>query len=158
MQRNVSPSIARDFGTRIAPTKSGLEYLSSLPKDQLNNIITGQRFGKQDKSAKAGSFKSFTAQERTAIEDSIRSANERGDLPTDYAEQNFQDDEWFFRYPSVRRVVFDNQEDYNNYLQEQNDNLIDNRYVVSDKQDFTLNLFMYQKELLKLKNKKLLEP
>lgn len=132
MQNKVSPNVAKDFGLRIAPTKTGLEYLSTLSEEELNKIVPDKNLITKIKEAKSGSFKALSDDERNRLTTYIQDGKDN--LPADYAEKNFKDREWFFRYPSVKEVVFTNQDEYNQYLQENIPNNLGDNIIKTDKE------------------------
>ena len=127
MQKKVatdSPEIAEDFGLKTAPTRAGFKYLAGLGDKELQNILKDARLVNLVKQAKAGSY-SMTPQDREIISQRIRE-NLSTDKKKDYAKANFQDEEFYFRYPRVEKVEFDDEKEYEEYKKNIN---VGNKYV-----------------------------
>lgn len=112
MQDKVDPAIAKDFGLKIAPTKTGLEYIKTKPKAELVKIY-GDNLANKIINSKAGSFKGFTDSEVETITNKTQEAFKTDEK---YATTNFKDKEWFFRYPTVKPAEFNSKQEYDNYL------------------------------------------
>lgn len=112
MQDKVDPNIASDFGLKIAPTRTGLQYIQKKSEKELQDIY-GKDLANKIKNAKSGSFKNFSPSEVDTITSKTQEAF-RNDK--EYAFQNFKDKEWFFRYPTVKPAEFNSKQEYDNYL------------------------------------------
>jgi hypothetical protein len=111
-------AVAEDFGFRTPPTKAGFKYLSNLGDAKLKQILKEDSLVQAVKNAKGGSY-FLTPQQRTLITERIQE-NLPSDLKRDYAVANFQDEEFYYRYPRVEQVEFDNEEEYNDYVKNVN--------------------------------------
>lgn len=121
--------LATDFGKKIAPTRKGIEYI--VNSDKAGEIITDPKLLNKLKEAKTGSFKDFSEDERNKLSSMIQSAYDKKLLGEDYAIANFNDSEWYFRYPSLVEVPFESEQAYKEYLKDKN--VIGDNIVVSDK-------------------------
>lgn len=120
-------AVAEDFGFRTPPTRSGFKYLSNLGDAKLKQILKDDNLVQAVKNAKGGSY-FLTPQQRTLITQRIQE-NLPSDLKKDYAVSNFQDEEFYYRYPRVERVEFDNEQEYNDYVKNIN---VGGKYVADE--------------------------
>jgi len=120
-------AVAEDFGFRTPPTKSGFKYLNNLGDAKLKQILKEDNLVQAVKNVKGGSY-FLTPQQRTLITQRIQE-NLPSDLRKDYAVSNFQDEEFYYRYPRVEQVEFDNEQEYNDYLKNVN---VGGKYVADE--------------------------
>lgn len=131
MQKKVAAeqsAVAEDFGFRTPPTRSGFRFLADLGDAKLKEILEDDKLVKAVKGAKGGSY-TLTPQERTLITQRIQQ-NLPSSLKKDYSVANFQDEEFYYRYPRVEQVEFDNEEEYKDYLKNVN---VGGKYVADEK-------------------------
>ena len=117
------PELARDYGTRIEPTRQGLQYLvdnkSISPKDYGIGV---DNVGK----VKVGSYGKISDENQKKIQAIVQS------LPKDkqdiFAGKNFIDNQAFFRTFDKKEIPFNNKEEYDKYLKDNEGNKIGDAY------------------------------
>ncbi|MCA9749271.1 MAG: hypothetical protein KC414_09200 [Romboutsia sp.] len=104
-----NPNIARDYGTNVAPTADGLNYLLSkgLPKEYVSKLLTAN--GKIKSGTKEGSLSS---EDISKITDWAKTNLDNTAL-TEYAQTNFNDNKWYYRYPELKAVYYKDKEAFN---------------------------------------------
>lgn len=110
-----SPEIAKDYGTKTAPTRKGLQYLLD------NNLISEKEL--KDNGVQVVNGKVTTGSANNPKLDSIKSLVNKSlenntDKAQDYAVANFNDREWYYRYPARKTVEFTDQAAYDNFVKD----------------------------------------
>lgn len=121
-------AIAEDFGFRVPATQNGFKYLTSLGDEELKKILKDDALVKTVKSATAGSY-SLPPEQRGLINQRI-TENLPSKYKRDYSVANFQDEQFYYRYPRVEQVEFDDKAEYEDYLKNVN---VGGKYVADPK-------------------------
>jgi len=131
MQRKVAkdnPTIAEDFGVKVAPTRSGLKYLTDLGDAELLKILEDKKLVDAVKASKGGAYY-LDPVTRDLVTEKIRK-NLPEEKKKEYAVKNFQDEEFYYRYPRVEKVEFDDEKEYEDYKKNIN---VGDKYVADPK-------------------------
>lgn len=121
MQKKVATDqgvIAEDFGFRVPATQSGFNYLKSLGDEELKKILKDDTLVQLVKNAPGGSYALPPAQ-RDLVNQRIKE-NLPSKYKKDYSVANFQDEQFYYRYPRVEQVEFDDKAEYEDYLKNAN--------------------------------------
>lgn len=109
-----NPEIAQDYGFKVSPTLSGLKYLRSLEKPTLKELLKDDDLVNAVKNTNIGSWGMIPKEQRERITAALQN-NMPEDIRKEYATKNFGDSEFYYRYPRVEKVEFDNKEEYEAY-------------------------------------------
>lgn len=112
LQKTVPNEVATHYGTYVAPTQSGLQWLVDqkiVNKDNpaLKKII-------RDGKVTVGSYGSLDKDQQQVIADAVDNLD-----PTtlnNYATANFRDSKWFYRRPKEETIYYRNKDEFDNVI------------------------------------------
>lgn len=112
-----APELAMDYGAVAPPTKQGLEWLD---KNGVINPKDNPEFYTKDGKISRGIGEDLDSlsKYKRVIE------NIPEDKKREYAEQNYKDNQWYFRSVGTKTVEFDDPEAYQKYLDDNKDNKV----------------------------------
>jgi len=107
------PGLAKHYGTMVAPTKQGLETLveKGIPKNLLPKGVLDK-----DGNVKIGTKEGDVSDKEIQNINNWIQTNLSPEDQSNYANKNFNDNKWYFRYPSKNEVYFKDKSEYDNYV------------------------------------------
>jgi hypothetical protein len=105
--------LAKHYGTMVAPTKQGLETLveKGIPKNLLPKGVLDK-----DGNVKIGTKEGDVSDKEIQNINNWIQTNLSPEDQSNYANKNFNDNKWYFRYPSKNEVYFKDKSEYDNYV------------------------------------------
>ena len=112
------PEAAEHYGFNIPSTREGLNALVEL--GQLNPNNYPGVFDKNGKALIGVKSKDFNTKYKEDIAKKVQNLPEN--LKSIYAKRNYNENEWFFRNPEFKSFKFNNKEDYDRYVNDNQQN------------------------------------